>query len=266
MIRSQQGRDLYRPITESSEAAGVPAVLLLACLIAESNLDERAERWGRETPIAKDAIERRDFTLLQQVIDRAGLDVSFGLAQRIVRYHWAGDQTMTVVNCLTVRDAVFADPDRDIWEAAKFLAPRYQAAQRADLSPVGGDVELMALTAYNAGSVRPPGDAYWTKYAGNVASYRQKLTMARSIIAQQHEPTNEPTEVNPMTLEERAQQLGPEKLGNGGQPTSEVIDLGQGVRVQGFWNCVLLELPTASGPETWAAEEATISGSMRPNP
>lgn len=261
-IKTQQGRDITKAVLDSAQAAGIPSTLLLATLIAESSLSERAERFGRETAIAQAAIAANDATLLQQVIDRTWPDISFSLGQRIVRYHWFGDGQATVGNVMAVRAAVFGDPERDIWEAAKFLAPRYQSATSADLSPVQGDVELMALVAYNAGSVRPPGDSYWTNYAGNLAGYRNALTKARDLLSEQPQP---PTEVS-MTLEERAAELGPQKLGNDGQPTSEVIDLGQGVRIQGYWNCVLWELPTPNGPETWAHEEATIAGSMRPNP
>ena len=155
--------------------------------IGESGINPRADRWGREPAAAKTAIVRLPDAdarqTLQEIIDRAWPDVSFGYSQRIVRYHDLGDRSATVDNCLTVRAAVFADPDEDLRALAQRLATHWATAQSLaanDRLPaeLGGSSHLGALVIYNAGHLPESGSPWWTTWAGNVASYRAALNRA----------------------------------------------------------------------------------------
>ena len=114
------GEDLRPALTAASEGAGIPLALALACAIAESGLDPRAERWGGSegTRQAREAIAAGDSSRLQEIIDRAWPDISFGYGQRIVRFHYAGDRTPSVPNVLAVRRQVFENPEADLREMA----------------------------------------------------------------------------------------------------------------------------------------------------
>ncbi len=174
-ILNTEGEDI-RPMLEAAvEGTAVPLELALACAIAESGLNPRAERWGGHTGTAKDAIATWDMEVLQEIINRAGLDVGFGYAQRIVAYHWAGDESMDLENVLAVREAVFADPARDLREMALKLQDCLDLA-----GP--GDRLLDALVVYNAGHLPGLGDPWWTRWAGNVEGYRAALARARELL------------------------------------------------------------------------------------
>src|SRR6266516_3448478 len=95
-ILTRQGADLRGLLLESSAVADIPAALLLACLSAESGLDSRAERWGTQTTLAKAAIARNDLATLQSIIDATRPDISFGLGQRIVEFHYHGTGQYTL--------------------------------------------------------------------------------------------------------------------------------------------------------------------------
>lgn len=242
MIRDSEGRDISAWLTDGAAKAGIPVQLALACGLAESNLNPRAERFGRETAAAKVALANGDMATLRAIIGRAGNDLSFGVGQRICIYHYYGDRTNSLANVLAVRGYVFSHEAEDIREMCAFLKPRYMAAGSADLSPVGGDRLLMALCAYNAGHPPTPTEPYWRDRASTVARYREMLTQAAAMLAASQE--------DDMTIEEKAERLGPEKLGNGGQPETGVYEVltNQGlVRMQVFWNGMLWEYTKPDG-------------------
>ena len=119
------------------------------------------------------AIEKEDWVALQEIIDDTWPDISFGYGQRIVLYHWWGDQSQTVANVLSVRKAVFGQPRRDILEAALRLKVSYDAAKGMK------DRDLKALVYYNAGHIPPASNAWWITWSGNVLAYRTALDEAK---------------------------------------------------------------------------------------
>jgi hypothetical protein len=240
-ILDTQGQDISSSFIQGASAAEIPLQLALACGQAESSLDPRAERWGKETTEAKQAIAQQDWTALQGIITRAGSDVSFGIGQRVVRFHYTGDRSMTVQNCLAVRQYVFDHEDQDIREMCAFLRPRYQAAQTADLTPVGGDVLLMALCAYNAGHPPLPTESYWVDRAPTVQRYRQKLLEAQTILA----TLNAAEENATMSIEQFEQQHA-NRLGPRWQ-NKPIRNLGETVRIAGYARHILVEIDG----ETW---------------
>jgi hypothetical protein len=178
------GEDLRPALTAASEGAGIPLVLALACAIAESGLDPRAERWGGSegTRHAREAIAAGDTSRLREIIDRAWPDISFGYGQRIVRFHYAGDQSPSVPNVLAVRRQVFEDPETDLREMAALLSSTLGRARRGDLSPCGGDEILGALIVYNAGHLPAPDAPWWDEHPVNLANYRRALERARLLL------------------------------------------------------------------------------------
>jgi hypothetical protein len=183
-IRTRQGQDIRGLVLEAASAANIPAALLLGCLMAESELDARAERWGSNvvTDQAKAALATNDSAALQSLIPKAGNDISFGLAQRIVKFHYIGTREMTLENILNVRAYVFDHTDQDVREAATFLSEKLKQARAGNLSPVGDDELLGACAAYNCGHFPSPEEAYWTQRAATVTRYRDKLAIARRIL------------------------------------------------------------------------------------
>lgn len=172
-----------RPALESAaSAAGIPLQLALACALAESGLNPRAERWGGMTGQAQQAIAAGDNALLQAIIDETWPDISFGYSQKIVEFHYLGDHSQSVDNCLAVRAGVFADPDRNLVEMANQLAGCMATAQAGDLSPVGGDPLLGALIVYNAGHLPAADSPWWGQWAGNVANYKAALDRAAGMV------------------------------------------------------------------------------------
>src|SRR5215471_7553730 len=152
-IVTLQGVDIRDLLVSSARTATISPVLLLGCLMAESELDARAERYGVAalTARVKAAIAANDRITLQQLLPQAGNDISFGLGQRVVVFHYFGNRQNTVDNVLAVRAHVFANTDEDVLEAAKFLTSNLQQAEAGDLSSVQGDALLGACVAYNAG-------------------------------------------------------------------------------------------------------------------
>ena len=59
------GEDIGRPLRQAAEVAGIPAALALACIMAESDLNPRAERWGRLSDQAKQALASGDHARLR---------------------------------------------------------------------------------------------------------------------------------------------------------------------------------------------------------
>lgn len=113
-----------------------------------------------------------DSDRLAAVIASEWPDISFGLGQRIVLYHYLGDGTPSLRNVLAVREQVFAHPERDILEAARKVAGAWHQSQDY----------LLALAAYNCGYLPARDDPYWTRYAANVENYRRALDWARGVI------------------------------------------------------------------------------------
>lgn len=182
-ILNVEGKDIRPALAVAVQTAGIPMELALACAIAESGLNPKAERWGGRTEEARGAIRLGSLDLLRQIIRDVWPDISFGYGQRVVAFHWAGDRQPTAENCIAVRDTVFSNPGRDLLEMARKLNDCLADTYGADLSPVGGDCLLGALVAYNAGHIPAPGDSWWEDWAGNVAAYRWALAQARGILA-----------------------------------------------------------------------------------
>jgi hypothetical protein len=172
-------------LTAAAEGAGIPLALALACAIAESGLDPRAERWGGSegTRQAREAIAAGDTARLQAIADRAWPDISFGYGQRIVRFHYAGDHTASVPNILAVRRHVFEHPEEDLREMAALLQSTLARARRGDLSRCEGDELLGALIVYNAGHLPAPDASWWDEHPVNFANYRRALERARLLLA-----------------------------------------------------------------------------------
>lgn len=251
-ILTQQGTDVTHMFQWAAEQTGIPLRLALGACYAESKLNERAERYGVYTAEALKAYARADMAELQRLINLAWADVSFGLGQRIVKYHWAGDRSAHYGNVLGVRSEVFNDPARDIREMCAWLRSDYDKARGVNLARIGGDVDLGACIIYNAGHWPEDGEAYWTTHASNLDNYRAGLAWAdRKIAELSLEPATPAETDSSMTIEERAAEIGPEKLGNNGTPDCEVIEWagtnGELVRFQMYWYLGFLEYPAADG-------------------
>lgn len=244
-------------LAESADLAGIPLDLIVGCGAAESKLNALAERWGTHTVEAQAAILDGDAGALGAIIAAAGNDISFGVSQRIVAFHWAGDGTLTVPNCLYVRSQAFADPRRDILEMGRRLRSNLTTIEKlkaAELARVDGNPWLGACVIYNAGHWPEAGEPYWQTRQGNIQNYRNGLEAAPVLIAGYQAPViviPAPTEGELMTLEEKTAALG-DKLGNvdgNGNPQAETgpIQLAEGVRLQVFWNGSLLEYTKPDG-------------------
>jgi hypothetical protein len=182
-VLDRRGNDIREMLVAAATVAGIEPELLLACIIAESDLDPRAERWGLKTTAAKQALAAGDRAALAQIIQEAGNDISFGFGQRIVKFHYRGDRTFSIDNVLDVRQYVFEHPERDLREAALFLVPGLAAAREGDLMPCDGDDLLGALVAYNCGHYPAPDEEYWQERTGAVRRYREGLVQARALLA-----------------------------------------------------------------------------------
>lgn len=182
-LNNIDGEDIAPIFDPAWQAAGIPRVLALACVLAESGLNPHAERWGKHTTAARSAIQWGDHAWLQSIINAGWADISFGYAQRIVAYHYLGDRSATVDNCLAVRAAVFANPARALAEMCNDLAtvclPQISGV---NLSIIGGDRDLGALIVYNAGHWPDPlrESDWWVDWRGNVEHYMQTLARIRA--------------------------------------------------------------------------------------
>ena len=181
-ILTSGGVDIRDLLVQASAAAGIPPELLLGCIAAESELDPHAERWGLLTPQAKTAIQANDRAALRSIIAQAGSDISFGLAQRIVKFHYFGNHESTVENVLAVRQYVFDHMERDVREAAMFLKTKLVEARQGDLALCDQDELLGACIAYNCGHFPLASEAYWGQRGPTIARYRAKLGEARAAL------------------------------------------------------------------------------------
>lgn len=188
--------DIGPAIASIADRYGLPPWALHGCLIAESGMNPRAERWadrstrGRELTarIDRDPGDEAAYNELQRLMDDLKLrgqhfDCSWGYSQLIwstAGGYGIGDGQYTLANLLDVRRQLF-DRATSIDLGARHLALCYQRV-RDELGDVGDEIEtaINSLAVYNSGSVRRPNDSYWTVYAANVASYRRAIGQARS--------------------------------------------------------------------------------------
>lgn len=251
MIADTEGRDIEPWLRRYAEANGIPLQLALACAIAEGHLNPKAERYGRYTKEAKAALATGDAVAFAGFVQAAGNDISFGMGQRIVLYHYYGNHTNTPANVLAVRDYTFSHEEEDIDQMCRYLGTHWRNTATADLGPTGGDRQLLALCAYNAGHVPKPEEAYWSTREVQIANYQEGLEDAAGIL-EGLEPAGPTEEERPMTIEEKAQELTADgdRLGNGGVPYGPVCqwetDAGP-MRFQQFWLGHIIEYPLADG-------------------
>ena len=164
----------------TARSVGIPARLLLAVAQAESEFSPYAERWGVRTMEAIRSLTVLDQYMLTEVLAEVLAtewpDVSFGVGQMIVRWHYIGDQTPAVSNVLYVRETVFGDPVEDLRQVALRLRWYRGNVLTAgpDLTPVNGDIDLATAIAYNSGHY-PPARPYWLAFSANVRRYREAL-------------------------------------------------------------------------------------------
>ena len=164
------------PYYRIARDVGIPRRLLLAVADAESGFSPYAQRWGRRTREAVQAITISDYGWLAAIVATEWPDISFGVGQMIVRWHYLGDRTATLSNVLEVRQSVFDNPAEDLRQMALRLR-WYRACiitNGPDLTPVQGDIDLAAAVAYNAGHY-PPTRPYWLAFSANVRRYRAAL-------------------------------------------------------------------------------------------
>lgn len=241
-------------LIESAQVNDIPLPLIVGCAVAESKINPKDERWGTRTPEAVDAMNGGAWGKLAEIITAAGNDISFGVSQRIVAGHWAGDRSLTVENCLYVRQATFADPRRDIIEMGKRLRTNLSIMERLQregspgtLANVGGDLSLGACVIYNAGHWPEMTETYWRTRQQNIQNYRDGLESAPSLIDGYQSPTPELPEdegeewtEGAMTIEDKAKAMTDDgdRLGNGGQPYSpkQTVETDNGpLAFQAFW-------------------------------
>ena len=158
---------------------GISWRLLLGVIGAEADFNLRAEHWGYRTAEAIIALDAGDDDTLRDIIRSEWPDISFGPGQRIIPFHYYGDRSMLLLNVLAVRAYVFANPDRDILEMAKWLVAKRYAIRTAgrDLSRVNGDLDLATAISYNRGSYPYNSSSYWSVYAVNVANYQASFVL-----------------------------------------------------------------------------------------
>lgn len=170
---------ILQAIAGQATRQGLPPRLPLACVIAESALNQYAERWGNMTTMAKEAIAERDRARLQTVLSTlktAGLsdDISFGLAQLAWRFTPEPDD-YGVENLLHIRALNF-DPDYCL----PLMGSRLRTALTKFCPPPkrATDEEcLQALYYYNwpAGNGQPYSPAH-------EANYKRGLEEAKRIL------------------------------------------------------------------------------------
>lgn len=113
VIANDSGEDLSDLINDTAERHDVPAELIVALGIAESELNVRSQRWGRHSAEARAALAAGDPSALEAVVatveQETPGDISFGLFQQTVRWANEGDHTISLENILAVRD-LYWDP------------------------------------------------------------------------------------------------------------------------------------------------------------
>lgn len=182
-------QDIIDRTIQECDARGVPREGGLALEIAESNLDQYAERWGYETEYAKNLIAmigtygldyegewgnnrtetgRQAFdAMIARINAKTPHDISFGVGQQIVKYAPVGTGEYDFENVMTVRSWLF-DPGNSIPLAIEKYAGYYDASQP--------NAVLRALCLYNW----PGGGG--APYQGNGANYRRAIAQAEAIL------------------------------------------------------------------------------------
>lgn len=153
MVLDTTGVDIWSRMQAAAALWHVDPVLLLALCKAESGLNPTAAREG------------------------VWPDVSYGPGQICVATAASlgyGDGSNTAANRALVRD-LLTNWAMGLDATARLLA---DCVRRAD-----GDW-LGSLVCYNAGHIPPPGDPWWTRWAGNVASYQRALAWAKQAAVQ----------------------------------------------------------------------------------
>lgn len=189
--------DIGPAIASIADRYGLPPWALHGCLIAESGMNPRAERWadrstrGRELTarIDRDPGDEAAYNELQRLMDDLKLrgvhyDCSWGYSQLIwstAGGYGIGDGQYTLANLLDVRRQLF-DRATSIDLGARHLALCYQRV-RDELGDVGDEIEtaINALIVYNSGSIQRPGSSYFQNYSGNVAAYKSAIRQARPL-------------------------------------------------------------------------------------
>ncbi len=137
-------------------------------MIAESGLNAHAERWGTRTQEAREVIDNGETFALADIIYDTWPDISFSYMQQIVLYHYLGDHSPTINNCLLVREETFSDPEANIRDGAKRLR------SCTDRSPEEDKTFLAAMSIYNTGSYK----VNWS----NASNYRNALIRAKAYV------------------------------------------------------------------------------------
>jgi N-acetyl-anhydromuramyl-L-alanine amidase AmpD len=173
VIAQDTGQDLAELFNAEAAHVGVPAELLVALAIAETELCVSAERWGRHTVAARAALAADDraalAALLATIEAETPGDVSFGLFQQTVRWADEGDHTGSLENIFAIRE-LYEDPRHATAVAARKLGVYWRKY---------GD-PLEALCRYNKPSL--PGSQ-----SPHRQRYRESLERARAYIAQGQE-------------------------------------------------------------------------------
>ena len=154
-------------------------------------MNTKAERWSRRAqeaqqwiPAAKrEGVGSQAWWQLQRIIDTEWPDISFGLGQRIVLYHYYGNQEPTVANCLAVRQAVFDYPDEDIRRAAEKYAWCLRTASAGGELLAGDDWLLEAMYIYNWGHSPVQEERQTLAFKVNSPSYKAALIKAKEMLA-----------------------------------------------------------------------------------
>lgn len=155
----------------------VPIDGLLALLLAESGLNEYAQRYGTYEDGSPNYA-----------------DWSFGLSQFTIPTAAAyniGDGTGSEQNVSNVQNFLW-DRYNAIKYAAMYYSYKYQKARELDWTEFfnAGRIHwqnddaysILGLVGYNAGSIYPPYYNWWVSWAGNVASYEGNLQKAKELL------------------------------------------------------------------------------------
>jgi hypothetical protein len=92
---------------------------------------------------------------LEWVIAAAWPDICFGYGGQLVLYHYLGDDSPTVENCLLVRTSVLAHPEQSLVDMATRLGLYLHHVRDEDLRAAGGDRHLAALVTYRRTTCLP---------------------------------------------------------------------------------------------------------------
>lgn len=243
------GADITALVRDTAAAANIPIRLLLGTMYGESvTLDPKAERWGIQTDNAILAIADKKVDILQTIITITWPDISFGRAQRIVKFHYHGDLQPTVANCLAVRQYVFDHPEEDLQQMAAKLRGNLAISTANNPVHVDNDPLLGAAVVYNAGHW-PVDESEWIARAPRVEHYREAFAKADIALALPDQPI-QPVGDKKVTIEEKTVALGNDKLGNGGQPETGIYEIPTNagpLRLQVFWNGYMLEYTKPDG-------------------